>query len=70
MTKKNEIQSQAIIQMIQSRAVCKTCDYVGAWHEKPDDAKRDAINHWKEPGNEYHIVDILTQQTMKNSLAQ
>ena len=56
--------------MIQSRAVCKTCDYVGAWHEKPDDAKRDAINHWKEPGNEYHIVDILTQQTMKNSLAQ
>lgn len=51
--------------LIKHRAVCMTCNYRGKWRYNPDEAYEDAERHRQKPGNERHILDVLTQQTTR-----
>ena len=50
---------------IRYRAICEDCSYRGRWKKDIDDAYDDADRHNAKPGKEDHIVDIITEQTVR-----
>lgn len=49
---------------IRHRAVCQDDKFKGEWHDNVESAKRDAISHRKQSGNQNHVIQIITQQTL------
>jgi len=49
---------------IQFRAICEDDSFKGPWHDNINDAKVDASNHRRMPGNNDHVIDIITNQTL------
>jgi len=48
---------------LQYRAVCENDNFEGPWQTAIEIAKRDANNHQQQPGNEDHVLRIVTNQT-------
>lgn len=55
---------------IKSRAVCEDDSFQGPWRDSIAAAKADAANHRSEPGNEDHVIRIITQQTLSMRLVE
>ena len=49
---------------IQHRAICEDDSFRGPWRDNIDAAKLDARNHRLQPGNQDHVIRIITQQTL------
>jgi hypothetical protein len=49
---------------LRHRAICNTCSFNGPWRNREYDAEVDADTHAVKPGNEDHIVKIVTEQTL------
>jgi hypothetical protein len=49
---------------IQHRAVCEDDNFRGSWRSDISQARQDARNHRSMPGNENHVIRIVTQQTL------
>ncbi len=47
---------------VRYRAVCENDDFTGPWRTDIEHAKQDARDHRKQPGNEYHVTRIVTEE--------
>lgn len=45
------------------RAICENDSFSGPWRINIEDAYADEKLHRNEPGNELHIIKIMTEQT-------
>jgi len=50
---------------LRHRAVCDDDNYRSPWFANVEDAYRAANAHRQQPGNETHIMHIITEQTLK-----
>lgn len=49
---------------VKHRAVCEDDSFKGSWRDSVTEAKRDAAKHRSETGNQFHVIKIITQQTL------
>lgn len=55
--------SKSKIENIRHRAICEDDTFKGKWRKNIIEADEDAEKHTQMPGNERHIVRIITEQT-------
>ena len=48
------------------QAICREGDFTGSSQADINDAFRDANRHNKQPGCRFHVIDVVTTQTMVN----
>lgn len=55
---------------IKHRAVCDDDNYKGKWRSDIEVAKEDARGHRAEPGNQDHVIRIVTQQSLSMTFTE
>ena len=56
------IQNEMATLSLRHRAICEDDRYRGRWRKEIEQAYQDAENHKKKPGNENHIMRIISEQ--------
>jgi len=55
--------NEATTREVKHRAVCEDDRFRGPWRDTRAEAIEDAANHRNKPGNQDHVINIISQQT-------